>query len=212
MNFLRKSAVTVIGALLVPALLAMPGCAGQGLIPAASVSQSSSVPRPDYRIGPGDQLRIFVWRNDELTSDVIVRPDGKISMPLVNDMQAEGKVPTALAADLEQVLASYIQSPQVNVIVQKFVGTFGDQIRVVGQAATPKAVSYRAHMTILDVMLEVGGMTEHASGNHSKVLRRVGDKKMQIRVRINDLLYLGDLSQNIEMLPGDVVVVPLALF
>jgi len=166
----------------------------------------------DYRIGPGDKLRIFVWRNSELSADLVVRPDGRISMPLVDDMQAEGKTPTQLARDLEKGLDAYVRSPEVNVIVESFVGTFTDQIRVVGQAVKPSPVSYRSHMTILDVMLEVGGLTERAAGHKVKVVRKRGEQQIEVAVNLNSLMNNGDLSQNIEMLPGDVVVIPTSIF
>lgn len=193
------------------ALTLLAGCAG-GAIPAARISKQESAPEAVYRIGAGDSLRIFVWRNEELTTNVVVRPDGKISMPLVSDMVAAGKTPVELEGDLNKVLGKYVNSPNVNVIVQSFVGTFADQIRVVGQAVHPKVVAYRTGMTMLDVMLEVGGLAEHASGNSSKVLRTVDGKPIQIAVHLNDLLNSGDVTQNIVMRPGDVVVVPLAWF
>lgn len=198
--------------LAVVALAALIGCSSASVVPAAHLTQSNAHVEADYRIGPGDKLRIFVWRNEDLSAEVVVRPDGKMSMPLVDDMQAEGKTPTELATDLERTLGDYVRTPKVNVIVESFVGTFGDQIRVVGQATSPRPVSYRARMTILDVMLEVGGLTDHASGNRAKVMRMIGSKQQGIAVRLNDLLYDGDLTQNIEMLPGDVVVIPTAIF
>jgi polysaccharide export outer membrane protein len=200
----------LIFACLVP-LVFLVGC-GAATIPAARVHDRDVSPEAVYRIGAGDQLRIFVWRNEDLTTTVTVRPDGKISMPLVSDMQAAGKTPVELETDLNAVLGKYVNSPNVNVIVQSFVGTFADQIRVVGQAVHPKVVAYRTGMTILDVMLETGGLAEHASGNHTKVLRAIDGKQSQIAVRLNDLLYSGDVTQNIAMRPGDVVVVPLAWF
>jgi polysaccharide export outer membrane protein len=189
----------------------LSGCR-TGTIPAAKIRDQGPPPEAVYRIGAGDQLRIFVWRNEDLTTTVTVRPDGKISMPLVSDMLAAGKTPVELEQSLNTVLAKYLNSPNVNVIVQSFVGTFADQIRVVGLAVHPKVVAYRTGMTILDVMLEVGGLAEHASGNYTKVLRTIDGKTMQIGVRLNDLLYAGDVTQNIVMRPGDVVVVPLAWF
>jgi polysaccharide biosynthesis/export protein len=194
------------------AAAALGGCVDSGTIAASKVSQTSVAPQDDYRIGAGDQLKIFVWRNDDLTTPVAVRPDGKISMPLVNDMVAAGKTPTQLADDLTKVLAEYIRSPKVNVIVTSFVGTFGAQIRVVGEAGHPKVIPYRSGMTLLDVMLEAGGLAEHASGNKTKVLRTVNGKTQKIAVKLNNLLYEGDVTQNITMMPGDVVVVPLSIF
>jgi polysaccharide export outer membrane protein len=192
--------------------IATAGCVDSGSIAASKLSSTPAVSQNDYHIGAGDQLKIFVWRNEDLSTAVVVRPDGKISMPLVNDMVAAGKTPSQLTEDLTKVLSEYVRSPKVNVIVVSFVGTFSDQIRVVGEAGHPKVIAYRAGMTILDVMLEAGGLAEHASGNKSKVLRTVGGKTQKISVKLNDLLYEGDVTQNIAMLPGDVVVVPLSIF
>jgi polysaccharide export outer membrane protein len=192
--------------------MVLAGCESTGSISAAKVANTPTPAQSDYRIGAGDSLKIFVWRNDDLSSNVVVRPDGKISMPLVNDMMAAGKTPSQLTDDLTKALSEFIRNPKVNVIVVSFVGTFADQIRVVGQAAKPRVVAYRAGMTILDVMLEVGGLAEHASGNKTKVLRTVNGKTQKIAVKLNNLLYEGDVTQNIPMMPGDVVVVPLSLF
>lgn len=166
----------------------------------------------DYLIGPGDTLRIFVWRNPEISTTVPVRPDGKISTPLVEDMVAVGKTPTELARNMEEVLAEYIRSPTVNVIVQDFVGTFGEQVRVVGQATRPRSLPHRDRLTLLDVMIEVGGLTNFAAGNRAKVIRRDAGGTQEIRVRLDDLLNKGDMSQNLEMRPGDIVVIPEAIF
>lgn len=192
--------------------MVIAGCASSGSIAASKVAATPNLPQSDYRIGAGDSLKIFVWRNDDLSTNVVVRPDGKISMPLVNDLVAAGKTPSQLTEDLTKALSEFIRNPKVNVIVVSFVGTFADQIRVVGQAAKPRVVAYRAGMTILDVMLEVGGLAEHASGNKTKVLRTVNGKTQKIAIKLNDLLYEGDVTQNIAMMPGDVVVVPLSLF
>jgi polysaccharide export outer membrane protein len=197
-----------------PALLAMAlaACVDGGTIPASKISATPVISQKDYRIGAGDSLKIFVWRNEDLSTQVVVRPDGKISMPLVNDMIAASKTPSELTEDLTRVLSEYVRNPKVNVIVTSFVGTFGDQIRVVGEAGHPKIIPYRAGMTLLDVMLEAGGLAEHASGNSAKVLRNFGGKNQKISVKLNNLLYKGDITQNITMLPGDVVVVPLSIF
>lgn len=193
------------------AVMALAGCES-GTIAAEKISRTPVVPQDDYRIGAGDSLKIFVWRNEDLTTQLSVRPDGKISMPLVSDMVAAGKTPTQLAEDLTNVLSEYVRSPKVNVIVTGFVGTFAAQIRVVGEAGHPKVIPYRAGMTLLDVMLEAGGLAEHASGNSTKVLRVIDGKTVKISVKLNNLLYKGDVTQNIMMLPGDVVVVPLSIF
>ena len=164
-----------------------------------------------YVIGPGDQLQVFVWRNPELTTTIPVRPDGKISTPLVEDMIAVGKTPSKLARDIEAVLAEYIRSPQVNVIVTNAVSTFS-QVRVVGQVTTPQALPYREGMTVLDAILAVGGLDEFAAGNRGKIVRVVGGKQQEIKVRIGDLVNKGDVSQNKPLRPGDVLVVPESRF
>ncbi len=189
----------------------MAACAGRSpevpdLPPAADAVST------EYTIGPGDMLKVFVWRHEDLSTTVPVRPDGRISTPLVEDMPAAGKTPTELARDIEAVLEEYIRSPTVNIIVEEFVGTFGEQIRVVGQAAEPQALPYREGMTLLDVMIAVGGLGEFAAGNRGKVIRRVGDEQTEIRVRIDDLVNDGDIRQNLVMRPGDVVIIPEARF
>jgi polysaccharide export outer membrane protein len=169
-------------------------------------------PVTDYRIGPGDNLNIFVWRNPEISITVPVRPDGKISTPLVEDMQAVGKTPTQLSRDLEVALSEYIKTPKVNVIVTDFVGTFGEQIRVVGMATEPRALSYRQNMTLLDVMIEVGGLADGAAGNRAKIIRKSGNREVEIPVRIHDLLNKGKISANMEIRPGDVLIIPESFF
>jgi len=164
-----------------------------------------------YLIGPGDQLNIFVWRNPELSVTVPVRPDGKISTPLVEDMQAVGKSPTQLSRDIESVLSEYIKSPKVNIIVTNFVGVFSEQIRVIGQAPEPRALSYRRGMTILDVMIEVGGLAPGAAGNRAKVIRTYGGQNREISVKLYDIINKGKMATNIKMLPGDVLVIPESL-
>jgi len=165
----------------------------------------------EYIIGPGDSLQVFIWRNAELSTTVPVRPDGKISTPLVEDMVAVGKTPSQLARDIEVVLAEYIRSPQVNVILTNAVSTFS-QVRVVGQVTTPQALPYREGMTVLDAILAVGGLDEFAAGNRGKIVRVVGGKQQEIRVRIGDLVNKGDVSQNKPLSPGDVLVVPESRF
>lgn len=172
----------------------------------------ASMPGPDYLIGPGDNLQIFVWRNPELTSTVPVRPDGRISVPLVEDMPAVGKTPTVLARDIEQVLKQYVQEPIVNVIVTGFVGPFGQQVRVVGEAAKPQAISFRANMSLLDVMIDVGGLTRFAAGNRAVIVRKVDGESQERRVRLDDLIKDGDISANVKMLPGDILIIPQSYF
>ena len=173
------------------------------------VSTSAST---KYYIGPGDSLQVFVWRNPEISTTVAVRPDGKISTPLVEDIVAVGRTPTELARIIETELSEYIRSPKVNVVVTNFVGQFSQQIRVVGQAAKPQAIPYRSSISLLDVMIEVGGLGEFAAGNRAKVIRRGNGKQQDIRVRIDDLLNEGDMSQNLTMRPGDVVIIPESWF
>ncbi len=162
----------------------------------------------EYVIGPGDNIQIFVWQHPEVSVLVPVRPDGRISTPLVEDMVAVGKTPTALARDIEVALSQYIRAPKVNVIVSSFVGTFSTQVRVVGQAASPQAIPYRQDMTVLDVMIEVGGLAESAAGNRARIIRRINGEQQEIPVRLNDLLNKGRIEQNIMMRPGDVLIIP----
>jgi polysaccharide export outer membrane protein len=166
----------------------------------------------EYRIGPGDMLQVFVWNHQELSVTVPVRPDGMISTPLIENMRADGKTPSQLARDMEKALSEYVRSPTVNVIVTNFVGAYGDQIRVVGQAQTPQSLPYRANMTVLDVMIAVGGLAEFAAGNRAYIIRRDGDKETKIPVKLNSLLNSGDISANIAMRPGDVLIIPESRF
>lgn len=165
-----------------------------------------------YIIGPGDNLSIFVWRNPELSRGVPVRPDGKISVPLVEDLKASGRTATELAREIEKVLAQYVKEPLVTVIVQGFSGVYSEQIRVVGEAAQPRALSYQTDMTILDVMIQVGGLTEFADGNEARLIRRTGSGQLQARVRLEDLLREGDITANVPVAPGDIVIIPEAWF
>lgn len=176
--------------------------------PAAGAADASG----EYLIGPGDTLEVFVWGEEELSVTVPVRPDGRVSTPLIQDLEAVGKTPTQLELEMEQILAKYIRSPEVSVIVKEFVGTFSDQIRVLGQAVQPRAVPYRRRMTLLDVMIEVGGLTDYAAGNRAKVVRTVDGKSREIRVRLNDLMKRGQIEENMPMQPGDIVIIPEAVF
>jgi polysaccharide export outer membrane protein len=189
-------------------MLVLEGC-GPVLPPPAR--QASGVETP-YLIGPGDSLNVIVWRNPELSIVVPVRPDGKISTPLAEDMQASGMTTTQLARDIEKVLAKYIQNPVVTVIVTNMVGHYSQQVRVIGEAAKPQALAYRESMTLLDVMIAVGGITDFADGNRSSILRSGGGKTEQFGVRLKDLVRRGDLSANVKMRPGDVLVIPQSIF
>jgi polysaccharide biosynthesis/export protein len=167
---------------------------------------------PDYVIGPGDTVQVFVWRNPELSVTVPVRPDGKISTPLVEDMVAVGKTSSQLAREIEKVLAEYIRSPQVNIIVTNPVSTFS-QIRVIGEVATPQPVPYREGLTVLDVVLAVGGLTEFAAGNRAKIMRKSPEgKDIEIKVRLESLVRKGKIAENVEVQPGDVLIVPQSFF
>ncbi len=194
-------------------LLALSGCSHfqkteRSLEPVADASPMPS----DYLIGPGDSVSINVWRNPEVSMAVPVRPDGKISTPLVEDLQASGKTATQLARDIEKSLTKYIQQPVVTVIVTGFVGNYGEQIRVIGQAARPQALAYRRDMSLMDVLIAVGGVTEFASGNKASVIRKVDGKLQKIPVRLNDLIKDGNISANMSMRPGDVLVIPESFF
>lgn len=179
-------------------------------IPTAAVPEEQS----EYIIGPTDQLQIFVWRQPELTLPVVVRPDGRISVPLIDDLQAAGRTPTQLSKDITKVLSEYIQDPKVTVIVTNFVGPFDRQIRVVGEAARPQAIAFRRNMTVLDVMIAVGGLTEFAAGNRAVLVRRSPDGAQQksYHLRLDSLLHNGDVSANAYVLPGDVIIIPQSWF
>jgi polysaccharide export outer membrane protein len=188
------------------------GCGGAHMSRDAAAAAASRSQSSEYLIGPGDMLQVFVWRNPEISVTVPVRPEGKISTPLVEDMLAAGKTPTRLARDIERELSKYIKSPVVTVIVTDFVGAFSEQIRVVGQAVNPQSLSYRSNMTLLDVMIEVGGLTEYAAGNKAKIIRKVGEREMKVAARLEDLLQEGDISANVKMMPGDILIIPEAWF
>ena len=174
----------------------------------------ASAPIDQYVIGSGDSLSVFVYRNADLSeAGVSVRPDGRISVPLIEDITAAGKTPTQLAREIEGRLKKYIHDPTVTVIVRSFVGPFDRQIRVIGEATEPAAIPYRDHMTLLDVMIATKGLTKYAAGNRAEIIRRdAGGKQTPIRVRLNDLIKDGDITQNIEMLPGDTLIIPQSWF
>ncbi len=200
------------------------GLAGLGLI--IMLSACSSTPRStskdlntpvsnrvsEYLIGAGDLLNVFVWRNKEISITVPVRPDGRISTPLVEDMVAVGKTPTRLARDIEKRISKYIRNPQVTVIVTNFVGSLKQQIRVIGQATRPQSLPYRRQLTLLDVMIQVGGLTDFAAGNDAKIIRKINDVNTTIPARLNDLIKSGDISANIVMHPGDILIIPESWF
>ncbi len=195
--------------LMLATLFLFGGCA---TAPAASGTAAAAPPVERYIIGPGDSLEIYVRDNPGLTTSVPVRPDGRISIPMVQSIVAAGKTPDELAGDLEKELSRYIRSPLVTVIVKGFVGAYSQQVRVVGQAATPKAVPYRSGMTLLDVMIDVGGLTKFAAGNRAKIVRHLSDGQEQtIPVRLSDLMN-GTIEDNVRMHPGDILIIPQSLF
>ncbi|SFB75325.1 XrtA/PEP-CTERM system exopolysaccharide export protein [Massilia yuzhufengensis] len=191
------------------AALALSGCASTGGTTAADMA---AVEATDYLIGPGDNVTITVWRNPEVSMSVPVRPDGKITTPLVEDLPAAGKTSTQLARDIEGALAKYIQQPVVTVIVTGFSGMYTEQIRVIGQAVRPQALAYRKGMSLMDVLIAVGGVSEFASGNRAQLIRTVDGKQQKLVVRLDDLLKSADLSANLAMRPGDVLVIPESFF
>lgn len=191
-------------------LLYLAGCAAR--YPAATEEARTVEETPIYIIGSGDALNIFVWRNPELSATTTVRPDGRITTPLIEDVQASGKTSTQLARDMEKELATYIKNPVVTVMVGGFKGPFDQQIRVVGQAAQPQALPFMDGMTVLDVMIAVGGITQYASGNRATIVRNTDGNPQQLRVRLSDLLNAGDISANVRMLPGDILIIPEAWF
>ena len=179
---------------------------------AGAADAPSAVPvSPDYLIGPGDTLQVFVWRNPDLSVTVPVRPDGKISTPLVEDMSAVGKTPSILARDIEKALSEYVKSPQVNVIVTIPVSVFS-QVKVIGQVLKPQSVPYREGMTVLDALLAVGGLGQFAAGNRAHIARTVNGKEQDIKVKLDALVNGGEMQQNLKLLPGDVLVVPESRF
>lgn len=192
--------------LLLASVIALSACSSHPPAPTNAATDDYS-----YKIGPGDNVNIVVWRNPELSMNVPVRPDGKISSPLIDDLPAMGKDPSALARDIEKELGKFIRDPVVTVIVSGFVGPYSEQIRVIGQAAKPQTLPYKQKMTILDVMIAVGGITDFADGNSATILR-TSENNAQYRVRLKDLVKKGDVSANVEMKPGDVLIIPQSWF
>jgi polysaccharide export outer membrane protein len=207
-NTVTRLLITLAAAALIGACASdRPSYEASEISGTSAASESS-----EYVIGPGDSLQIFVWDHADLSTSVQVRPDGRISTPLVEDLQAAGRTSTELARDIEVVLNEYVRTPVVTVIMQGFVGEGAQQIRIVGQAVRPMALQYKQGMTILDVMIQVGGLSEFASGNKAKVIRKTADGEIEIRVKLDDLLNDGDIKQNMEMMPGDVLIIPQSFF
>ncbi|WP_231940912.1 XrtA/PEP-CTERM system exopolysaccharide export protein [Acidihalobacter aeolianus] len=201
-----KSAISIM-LIALSALLLLSGCSGPPPIRTAPVVTSV----PIYRIGPGDELQIYVVDHPNLSTTVPVRPDGRISIPLVQNMQAEGETPSELSANLEKALAQYVRNPDVTVIVRSFQSTYTSEVRIVGQAVKPQAIPYRAGMTLLDAMTQVGGLTPYAAGNSAELIRKYDGKDKVYRVRLGDLLN-GDIHDNALLQPGDVIIIPQKLF
>lgn len=202
-----------------PALasVALTGCAGAGShpqLPPAQFVAMQEGPGEEYVIGPLDQLTIFVWRNPELGAKVQVRPDGRITTPLITDMPAVGKTPAMLAEDIRLQLSQYIEDPLVSVIVDGFAGTFSQQIRVIGATEKPASIPYRANMTVLDAMIAVGGLSEYAAGNRAKLIRfdKASGTQKEYALRLGDLLKKGESKANVMLSPGDVIIIPESMF
>ena len=192
-----------------PAIAQTNTQAGAPVAPTASTTPASV--SPDYLIGPGDSLHVFVFQNEELSVTVPVRPDGKISTPLVEDMVAVGKTPSQLARDIEKSLAEYVKSPKVNVVVMGAMSVFS-QVKVIGQVLKPQALPYRDGMTVLDAVLAVGGLGQFAAGNRARLVRTENGKHTEIKVKLDALVNDGDMKQNLPLKPGDVLVVPESRF
>ena len=190
-------------------LMLLAGCSSAPPYPAAPVAAAS----PDYlyKIGSGDSVNVTVWRNPELSMSVTVRPDGKITAPLIEDLPALGKDPTTLARDIEKVLSKYVRDPIVTVIVGGFVGPYPEQIRILGEASKPQSIPYRQGMTMLDLMIAVGGLTDFADGNKASIIR-TSEGGRQYSVRLGDLIKRSDISANVDVKPGDILLIPQSWF
>lgn len=204
---LRNATVCII-------ITLITGCNSSSPLPEATTRPSLTTDVNDYQylIGPGDSLTIFVWRNPEVSGQFIVRPDGKVTTSLVEDIDVAGRTPTMLAREIEEQLSVYINNPRVTVSVNSFSGPLSEQVRVIGEATNPSAVNYTEHMTLLDLMIAVGGLTEFADGNSAKLVRVENNNKTTYSLNIDDLIRDGDISKNIDILPGDVIIIPEAWF
>jgi len=187
---------------------------GRPELPPAAYVANKELPGEEYVIGPLDQLNIVVWRNPELSSKVQVRPDGRITTPLINDMPAVGKTPAMLSDDIKKALGAYIKDPIVSVIVENFSGTYSQQVRIVGATEKPASIPYRANMTLLDAMIAVGGLSQYAAGNKARLVRydRATGKQTEFALQIGNLLKKGDSSANVRLEPGDVIIIPESMF
>jgi polysaccharide export outer membrane protein len=202
----------IVAALLLAQIIS--ACSTNNNLPTATLHPSNTADINSYKylIGAGDVLNIFVWRNPEVSGSFVVRPDGMITTSLVEDIKVSGKTPTELARSIEEILGTYLRDPIVTVTVNSFVGPFSEQIRVIGEAAQPRAINYTQHMTLLDVMIQVGGLTEFANGNDAVLVRIEDNQQKQYTIMIDELLKDGKISANIDMLPGDIIIIPEAWF
>lgn len=209
-NFYGLARMTLRWVLVVFSVGLLAACAGySNSYPSAPVA--AATPEHDYVVGAGDTLNIIVWRNPELSMTVPVRPDGKVSTPLVDELEAQGKTPVEIARDVEKALSKLVRDPVVTIIVTSFVGPYAEQIRVIGEAAKPQSLPYKQKMTVLDVMIAVGGLTDFADGNSASITRvSEGDKRYSVRLK--DLIKRGDISANVEMKPGDILIIPQGWF
>lgn len=202
-NFIR-------GLFVMAAVAAVAACATGADAPAQLTSAPANL--TDYVIGPGDQIQLFVWRNPELSSSVKVRPDGRISVPLVEDLEVAGKTPSAVAREVERKLSNYVKDPIATIIMVDFVGPLDRQVRIIGEAAKPQSLFYRSDMTVLDVLIQSGGLTQFAAGNRSTLIRTMGGKAQTFRVRLDDLIKDGDITANVPVAPGDILIIPQSYF
>ena len=195
-------------------LILMASCSTNSLLPEATTRPSLTTSIDDYKylIGPGDSVNIFVWRNPEVSGSFTVRPDGMITTSLVEDLPVSGKTPTALARDVEKELSKYIRDPIVTVSIGGFSGPYSEQVRVIGEATSPRAITYKEDMSLLDLMVAVGGITDFANGDGSKLIRVVNGKQQEFLVHIDRVIKEGDISANVDILPGDILIIPEAWF
>lgn len=211
---LLKFATAIVSS--VVAVMTLNGCAtgDRGELPSASAHSSltTNIDNYHYLIGPGDSLNVFVWRNPEISGSFVVRPDGMFTTSLVEDIPASGRTPTQLARELEKVLSTYIRDPIVTVTVSGFIGPYSEQVRVIGEALEPKAVNYKENMTLLDLMIAVGGLTDFANGDDATLIRVENGVQQQYSLKLDTLVRDGDISANVDILPGDIVIIPEAWF
>lgn len=209
-----KRVKLLLGTTALIGLAGLSACSSVSDLPEATTRPSLTTDVNDYQylIGPGDNLSIYVWRNPEISGSFIVRPDGKVTTSLVEDIDVAGRTPTMLAREIEEELAQYINNPRVTVSVTRFNGPFSEQVRVIGEATNPSAINYTEHMTLLDLMIAVGGLTEFANGNDAKLVRVVNGRQTSYSLAIDDLIREGDIEKNVDILPGDIVIIPEAWF